>query len=416
MLDSKELFCYEKEHPLDDKIVKFAVNQLLPEYGVVLDSALGSIKHAIRLFIHCGLSFEESITLHNAYDDSLQKSIQKLVDLGGLTKIVDLLHSNLDRLRRLKCSGNFDTPIGVLIRLTTYCPSVVRILLRYDKFLEFVTLFGAPDVLQLFPSSDQYEYLQCLLFSVIITCMKQFKREHWKMLRNRHFLQSVRIAMTGTHGSCAYQLLLRLYTNDITQKFVAAVILDKSVCPLMEGFLNVVQMVQDYLEGRVTVVCSRCYVLTAGIMTYVSGASAQVWKILIECADIFPDMELSKKEARELKVIYGKLLMCAFGNIPPVFHLCVPRPGPIYEVARTFSFSVSEHGERELNPSELTNNHYDHLSCSSPKCNAFEDGKNNRFRVCNACKHAWYCSKQCQRVHWKSGHRAYCKARAAIPK
>eukprot|EP01083_Nonionella_stella_P310064 1100292_1 len=152
--------------------------------------------------------------------------------------------------------------------------------------------------------------------------MKQFKREHWKMLRNRHFLQSVRIAMTGAHGSCAYQLLLRLYTNDITKKFVAAVILDKSVCPLMEGFLNVVQMVQDYLEGRVTVVCSRCYVLTAGIMTYVSGASAQVWKILIECADLYPDMELSKKRGQRVesnlrKVVDVRVWQYSTG-IPPV--------------------------------------------------------------------------------------------------
>eukprot|EP00594_Rhizosolenia_setigera_P021078 CAMPEP_0178979464 /NCGR_PEP_ID=MMETSP0789-20121207/25856_1 /TAXON_ID=3005 /ORGANISM="Rhizosolenia setigera, Strain CCMP 1694" /LENGTH=245 /DNA_ID=CAMNT_0020669571 /DNA_START=90 /DNA_END=827 /DNA_ORIENTATION=+ len=33
---------------------------------------------------------------------------------------------------------------------------------------------------------------------------------------------------------------------------------------------------------------------------------------------------------------------------------------------------------------------------------------------CSNCKLAWYCSKECQRAHWKAGHRKICKKKLAV--
>ena len=45
--------------------------------------------------------------------------------------------------------------------------------------------------------------------------------------------------------------------------------------------------------------------------------------------------------------------------------------------------------------------------CSNPSCDAM-DTTEERFMVCVVCRHVKYCSKDCQRAHWKSGHKQDC--------
>lgn len=47
--------------------------------------------------------------------------------------------------------------------------------------------------------------------------------------------------------------------------------------------------------------------------------------------------------------------------------------------------------------------------CSSPSCLAREGVDGGTFRRCGGCKRAFYCSRHCQQVHWKAGHREECK-------
>ena len=47
--------------------------------------------------------------------------------------------------------------------------------------------------------------------------------------------------------------------------------------------------------------------------------------------------------------------------------------------------------------------------CSSPSCINREAGT-IKFKRCAGCKVAVYCSAHCQKTHWKSGHKAACKA------
>ena len=47
------------------------------------------------------------------------------------------------------------------------------------------------------------------------------------------------------------------------------------------------------------------------------------------------------------------------------------------------------------------------LFCSSPGCRKLQDDM-EKFRYCGACKLARYCSEECQREHWKVGHKSSC--------
>jgi len=49
--------------------------------------------------------------------------------------------------------------------------------------------------------------------------------------------------------------------------------------------------------------------------------------------------------------------------------------------------------------------------CSNPFCEKIEINrkhKKNRFKVCSKCSIATYCSKKCQKHHWKNGHKEKC--------
>jgi hypothetical protein len=45
--------------------------------------------------------------------------------------------------------------------------------------------------------------------------------------------------------------------------------------------------------------------------------------------------------------------------------------------------------------------------CSNPACEKKESTK-GEFSKCSACKKSSYCSRVCQKEHWKSGHKAVC--------
>eukprot|EP01083_Nonionella_stella_P070077 187279_1 len=46
--------------------------------------------------------------------------------------------------------------------------------------------------------------------------------------------------------------------------------------------------------------------------------------------------------------------------------------------------------------------------CSRPECTK-TDSKTKKFLQCSACKLVWYCGVECQKKHWKCGHRTLCK-------
>mmetsp|Transcript_7463 Transcript_7463/g.17903 ORF Transcript_7463/g.17903 Transcript_7463/m.17903 type:complete len:357 (+) Transcript_7463:179-1249(+) len=50
----------------------------------------------------------------------------------------------------------------------------------------------------------------------------------------------------------------------------------------------------------------------------------------------------------------------------------------------------------------------DSTKCSNPSCEANETDETGLFKVCVVCRHVKYCSKDCQKVHWKSGHKEDC--------
>jgi hypothetical protein len=56
----------------------------------------------------------------------------------------------------------------------------------------------------------------------------------------------------------------------------------------------------------------------------------------------------------------------------------------------------SEEKEREMNEKVI--------ACGG--CNITQGEV--KFQVCAACKKVYYCSKSCQRNHWKGGHKSQC--------
>ena len=51
--------------------------------------------------------------------------------------------------------------------------------------------------------------------------------------------------------------------------------------------------------------------------------------------------------------------------------------------------------------------------CASPFClNVEEEPK--EFQCCSGCRNAAYCSRKCQKLHWKNGHKEACKDRMSL--
>ena len=48
------------------------------------------------------------------------------------------------------------------------------------------------------------------------------------------------------------------------------------------------------------------------------------------------------------------------------------------------------------------------LTCCNPMCSNEDDKIAPKFKYCAKCKYARYCSKECQRMHWKNGHKEAC--------
>jgi len=46
--------------------------------------------------------------------------------------------------------------------------------------------------------------------------------------------------------------------------------------------------------------------------------------------------------------------------------------------------------------------------CSNPTCEERETAETGLFKTCVACRHVKYCSKHCQKTHWKSEHKQEC--------
>ena len=66
---------------------------------------------------------------------------------------------------------------------------------------------------------------------------------------------------------------------------------------------------------------------------------------------------------------------------------------------------MTEEEERRVNYIELTSFYM--ILCSSPQCMALTQA-DRVFAHCGRCMMARYCSKECQRSHWKAGHKAHC--------
>merc|ERR1712167_112832 len=48
------------------------------------------------------------------------------------------------------------------------------------------------------------------------------------------------------------------------------------------------------------------------------------------------------------------------------------------------------------------------MKCSNPTCTNVE-ARPREFNVCARCKTAKYCGLKCQKLHWKAGHKKFCK-------
>jgi uncharacterized protein (DUF39 family) len=47
------------------------------------------------------------------------------------------------------------------------------------------------------------------------------------------------------------------------------------------------------------------------------------------------------------------------------------------------------------------------VKCFNPSCDQFEKRK-GKYLTCGQCRKVIYCSKDCQRAHWKAGHKQEC--------
>ncbi|KAK3585518.1 hypothetical protein CHS0354_022927 [Potamilus streckersoni] len=69
--------------------------------------------------------------------------------------------------------------------------------------------------------------------------------------------------------------------------------------------------------------------------------------------------------------------------------------------------SVQTYWNSKIKLRENLENEVDFIFCSSPSCRRLSNGV-DKFRYCGACKLSRYCNTQCQKEHWKKGHKKNC--------
>lgn len=56
-----------------------------------------------------------------------------------------------------------------------------------------------------------------------------------------------------------------------------------------------------------------------------------------------------------------------------------------------------------------------HRQCANPFCTKMEE-KQGDFKRCGQCQRVSYCSRECQKAHWKAGHKAVCTSPSSTEK
>ena len=63
----------------------------------------------------------------------------------------------------------------------------------------------------------------------------------------------------------------------------------------------------------------------------------------------------------------------------------------------------------ELSPEEVEANRASVCApCGNPRCAKWET-RLKEYKPCERCVSIAYCSKKCQKAHWKGGHRSQCR-------
>eukprot|EP01083_Nonionella_stella_P180961 646784_1 len=400
---------YEHPHELESELVAFCVKLSRSFFSNLNFGDAPEILLQIRFLLQCGFSFKqatESYTSLTSLARPLEEYIewsQMFIDVGGIVKTVDMLHIHLKRYRR---DGKSETIDVVLRTLLSWVSSdkFVRPLARYNKFWEFVAEFTALGNDQTLALDAKYTYSRCLMFKILRYCFSFSTTEQWELLKNHNFVTNLIPALNSGHLLGAFYTFVSLLDMKPTDKDTAIEMLSGDISDICKGLVQATTLIKSHRAGKSDIPCKYCITVYNAVSDVESNWCPM--GNLAKAVQLNPGAKVSWNDLKSFRIWFGQLLSYFEHGVPdnPASHKKVQRlsgrMGSVFE--KVFGDTIDKAFEN------VTDGKPPIVICSNHNCTDTESYVGG-FRRCSGCNQAWYCSQECQKKHWDTGHRGFCK-------
>eukprot|EP01083_Nonionella_stella_P002815 8058_1 len=210
---------------------------------------------------------------------------------------------------------------------------------------------------------------RCVSLILLSDFLSYLTERGWREFRNTELLTTLRDSLEGDHCVTALMAILLLEQRRFVLDDLAAVMLSRKPKPLFKGLVHAIRVVLGSVQRRSGFACTNCEVARRRF-ELIGNSPMDLQSVVIPMILNFlkrrPSFSISPKESRQLL----KALKTRSSIIP------------------TGDFSFFDVVKKAM-PNVI--------GCT--------------FNKCSACRQAWYCGVECQRAHWKDGHRSFCKRR-----
>eukprot|EP01083_Nonionella_stella_P204341 745001_1 len=358
-----------------------------------------------------GLEHEHMRIMHKndggVCDESMESVAQFLIHSDGYQRLIEILQRHLERFKTKGHSPNFYDIRCVVSRLTN-SKTFSRVLARDNQFWEFVR-----DLMELEFSGcikpEHYEYYDHMCCDVVgdicAIIFPHAKAVQWEILRKSKFLAVLRKRLLGKHFPGTW-VALQVLGSDTRISRVSSDIdrvwLDCSLGIIGGEVLHLIEAFQkmEICETDKTFpppdVCKTCF----------DAQSEDTRSNFYEFAvPMFKEEMLNWTKTHNIK---------DFNFQKKFSELCSKQKDEKRSLIKellTQYISEDVKGIKYTEKDLLDLHNWSQVKCYSPNCGNVE-GKGESFKTCGGCKSVWYCSRECQRHHWKHGHRKVCKSSA----
>eukprot|EP01083_Nonionella_stella_P071311 191479_1 len=340
-------------------------------------------------------------------DKLIKNLLQHILDLRLVPKLLESFtaaqHSDIDYKRELP------TMISLVGLMRSYHLGFVRVISQYDEFWEFVhAVVCRPEI----PKTAFGHSLICKLFSETYHFVPNLSAKQAKSLFDERLLVSLLVQLR----SCHWAVVKMFLSASMRTKYGRPVLVNKFASagkwhPEVPKEMNVDKFsLHDHLQWTFRIF-NAVYAMAKNHQNEVRACPLEA------CFNARPSTKPSTVEGiidNELQMIALTLMTertltredvfvrhCIWNN-----HMAIRWN---MNLNPTFDFeeqTLKMYSDKTLRPRKSCWNRLCTRKSVDSPYNPCED--DSEFRICSRCHEAYYCSRKCQKTHWKDGHRGFC--------